>query len=370
MISRSTKETDRRRALVRAIEIEAEVTGSPLLGRVPTLADFSPSYIEFSRLHKRSWARDALSLRNLCEGLGTLALDRIDRNQVDRYIARRLTGSLMFGRKKPGVSTVNREIACLRHLLNLAVGWSKIRVTPLKIKLPKEPEGRVRYLEPEEARRLLECCAPHLRPIVVFALHTGMRRGEVLGLMWSEVDLGRAVITLPGSRTKNKRERTVPLDEVVLKVLQDAERHRAPNQPRVFHKQDGSPLGEIQTAFRNAVRRAALKDFHFHDLRHTFASGLAMQGVSQKFIGELLGHRTMAMTDRYTHLSPGALKEASGKATAYFAKGEVEGAPLPENITTLTTPLDVIDSHETRANPEVIDGGGDIIPLFPKQVGR
>ena len=195
--------------------------------------------------------------------------------------------------------------------------------------MEREPEGRLRFLsEAEEARLLTECrragahprvsCrSPQLHAIVTVALNTGMRRGEIFGLRWDRVDFARGVILL--ERTKSGRRREVPMNRAVYDVL--APLHAARSIGRVFG------LSSARTAFTSAVERAKLGDFHFHDLRHTFASWLVMRGRPLKEVQELLGHQTIVMTMRYAHLSPDRLRDAVA-ALDDFNAPSTHDAPL------------------------------------------
>jgi integrase len=169
---------------------------------------------------------------------------------------------------------------------------------------PKESRGRVRYLDNDECKRLLVSCrasgSEALYLIVVLALTTGMRRGEILGLRWDDIDLERACLTL--HVTKNGDRRCVPLVDRTLELFK--QRRTGPQQDGqlVFPGRGGKPL-EIGRSWNSAVKRAGVDDFRFHDLRHTAASYLAMQGSSSLELAELLGHKTLQMVKRYTHLS-------------------------------------------------------------------
>jgi integrase len=191
-------------------------------------------------------------------------------------------------------------------MLNKAVAWGYVQSNPLKgLKGLKEPPGRLRYLAPEEKTRLLKACASpaYLWPIVELAIHTGMRRGEILSLRWSDVDMRRRTITL--SQTKNNERRVIPLNETVTAVLKRLPRHL--DTDRLFPNLNG-PM--ITRAFSRACRKASLPNLRFHDLRHTFASYLAMGGFNLRTIQQLLGHRDLRMTSRYSHLSADHLQQA------------------------------------------------------------
>lgn len=174
--------------------------------------EFKQRYLEWFRQNKKSIERENRLLNNLSVHFGSMEMEKISIIDVENYKARRLSGQLRFGKKGQKAvlaspSTINREVGCLRRTLNKAVEMECINRNPIagKITMLKEPEGRVRFLEPKEANLLIEQCAEHLKPVVTLALHTGMRKSEILNLTWKEVDLKREVILLPGTRTKNSR---------------------------------------------------------------------------------------------------------------------------------------------------------------------
>jgi len=189
-------------------------------------------------------------------------------------------------------------------LLRLARKSGYVREVP-DIEMPKKPEHRERYLDEDEIPRLLEACAesrnPHLRTIVVIALNTGMRRGEILGLEWERIDLSSARITL--YRTKSGKPRGVPINRAVYEALIDLEPDVARRQGRIFRSAYGRAWGEIRTAFTLALERAKIAGVRFHDLRHTAASHLVMRGATLQEVKELLGHSDFKLTLRYAHLS-------------------------------------------------------------------
>jgi integrase len=208
-------------------------------------------------------------------------------------------------------ATVNRELSLLKHMLAKAVEWGYLKSNPAKpVKLLKEPPGRLRFLELEEIERLLENCedpqVPYLRPIVVTALHTGMRLGEILGLRWENIDLRHRLITI--AKTKNNERKTIPINETLHEELNQIPKYVT--SPYLFCHPDGARILRIDRSFRSALKRAGIEWFRFHDLRHTFASHLAMHGQPLETIGALLGHKDPKMTKRYAHLSPASLKAA------------------------------------------------------------
>jgi integrase len=204
-------------------------------------------------------------------------------------------------------ATVRAYLCALSHVLTIASNeWNWLDHSPMsKVRKFKLPRGRVRFLSAEERTRLLTACQdshnPYLYTVVMMALATGARRGELLNLRWADVDLKRRLLTF--QETKNGETRAVPLTGSGLTVLARHSTARRADTALVFPNRTGTrPLG-LRGAFDNAVARASIADFTFHDLRHTFASYLAMNGASLLDIAELLGHKTLAMVKRYAHLS-------------------------------------------------------------------
>ena len=153
----------------------------------------------------------------------------------------------------------------------------------------------------------MACCPPPphpLRDIVMVALTTGMRRGEILGLKWDSMRLENRLIILPV--TKNNTVRVLPINDTLYRILSEMAREAS----YVFGNGNGGDIGDIKHSFTSACRKAGITDFRFHDLRHTYASHLAMRGVHIRPLQELLGHKTLAMTQRYSHLAPEQLQNA------------------------------------------------------------
>ena len=207
--------------------------------------------------------------------------------------------------------------------------WEALPVLP-RVTLEREPEGRLRYLEEDEAIRLLGACTesknPHLHAIVTVALNTGMRRGEILGLAWERVDFARGAIRL--ELTKNGKRREIPMNQAAYDALSAIPGQKA--EGPVFRRRDGAAWGQIRTGFEQACKRARIEDFVFHDLRHTFASWLVMRGRPLKEIQELLGHRDFKMTLRYAHLAPGRLREAVASLEDFSTKSAHSGVDSPQ----------------------------------------
>ncbi len=216
-------------------------------------------------------------------------------------------------------ATINRYMAALSHAFTVAVKeWQWIEDNPLlKVTKPKEARGRVRFLSEDtrhpdgstiegERTRLLTACkaskSPDLYPAVVLALSTGARAQEIMGLRWGQIDFTRRVATL--EETKNGERRVLPLAGIALELLKDRAKVRRIDTDLVFPGRiDPSKPLDLRSPFETALKRAGIEDFRWHDLRHSAASYLAMNGASLAEIAEVLGHKTLAMVKRYSHLS-------------------------------------------------------------------
>ena len=208
---------------------------------------------------------------------------------------------------KRSPATVNRYLAALSHAFTVAVReWGWVDQNPVrKVSRLKKPPGRVRYLSDDERPKLLEACRESrnalLYPAVVLALSTGMRQGELLGLTWKDVDFERQLVYL--HETKSGERRSVPLVGPAYEVMLELSKVRRIDTPLVFPGRKPSQPANIRTAWDRALERAGIEGFRFHDLRHSTASYLAMNGASLAEIAEVLGHKTLQMVKRYAHLS-------------------------------------------------------------------
>lgn len=203
-------------------------------------------------------------------------------------------------------ATVVRYMAALSHAFTVAVReWQWLDDSPMrKVRKPSLPRGRVRFLNDDERKSLLEACREsdneYLYPIVVLALSTGMRKSEILNLAWDVIDPVKNRITL--YHTKNREVRVLPLAGHALEQIESIERLEESNL--VFPgKADPSRPIDIRPSWEAALKKAEVDNFRFHDLRHSAASYLAMNGASLAEIAEVLGHKTLQMVRRYAHLS-------------------------------------------------------------------
>jgi len=224
---------------------------------------------------------------------------------VEGFIATRLLEGVSRG-------TINRQRALLSRICGVAVEWGYLASNPVKRVRPfREAPSRMRYLTGEEASRLVAAIRSDVRPLILFLLHTGARRGEALALDWSDVDFVRRLVRL--RITKNGDSRTVPISASLLATLNAMPRKVG----RVF---PFTPFG-LRRPWRAALKVASLQDFRLHDLRHCAASFAVQGGVPIQAVAQLLGHRSLQMTLKYAHLAPGHLRgavEAIADATAIW----------------------------------------------------
>ncbi|MDP3042040.1 MAG: site-specific integrase [Candidatus Omnitrophota bacterium] len=169
-----------------------------------------------------------------------------------------------------------------------------------------EDNQRTRYLEKEEIAKFLKYCAGNIKPVAVVALNTGMRKSEILNLKWHDIDFKGDIIYL--LKTKNNNKREIPMNDAVKTALIKVKRH--PESQYIFCGKNGKPMQNIRKSFFTALKKAGIINFRFHDLRHTFASQLVTFGVDLNTVRELLGHKSLEMTLRYSHLSPDHKKRA------------------------------------------------------------
>ena len=274
--------------------------------------DFAKQYLEYSKANKSSSSnkRDHVALNpNLIPVFKGMYLFEITAPMIEKYKADRL--------KKVEPATVNREMACLRHMFTKAISWGYIKGSPLtEVKKLKEPPGRVRYLTPEEIDCLFAAIdqlsggsGTYLKPIVIMALNTGMRKGEILGLKWRDLDIEGRKITI--MKSKNNEVRTIPINDTLYVELKKLSRNV--HSAYVFSHSNGEAFGSVRKSFERAVEEAGIEDFTFHDLRHTFASHLVMSGCDLRSVQQLMGHKDIKMTMRYSHLSKEHLQDAVAK---------------------------------------------------------
>ena len=263
------------------------------LGRMP-FKDFAQMYLEREGPLLKSIRTERNRVLAWAREFGNRPLGQITREEIEAWRRERMTTS------RP--ATINRDLSRLRRMFSLAVEWGLLEESPMQgIKFLRENNARTRYLSLEECQRLIaSCMAPHIRAMVSVALHSGMRLGEILNLRWYDLDFSSGFILVRDS--KNGESRHVPMDATLFALFR-AYPHRL-GTDLVFSSPAGGHIVDVRTGFLNSCKRAGLIDLHFHDLRHTFASQFVMSGGDLYILKEILGHKSITMTQRYAHLSP------------------------------------------------------------------
>ena len=290
-----------------------------------TFDELMLKYLEEVQGQKRSEERDMYALKRLKPFFTGCDMRKTRRATYRAYIKKRREDGVK-------VATISRELDLLSSAINYARHeWEwDIPNHTLCLRLPKSEE-RVRSLTVAEARRLIAEAeklrrAPHLVSFIRVALNTGCRKNELLKLQWERVDLKANLILLGERDTKAARRRSVPLNaearDEMLALAQFRATH-CPDSPWVFAHRDGSRLGSVRTAFNTALKKAGIKDFRIHDLRHTCASWLVSSGVSMQAVRDLLGHSTVAMTERYAHLAPESIRAAVAVLDGHAQSGYI-----------------------------------------------
>jgi integrase len=273
----------------RKIEV-AEGRYARALPPVPTLADFAEEFLAWYAMGRRwnSVRQCRRLIRRWVSWHGQRRLDTFGARVIEQVRVQLLARGL-------SVSYANAHVAMLGQLLRTAAGWKLLAkdAVPTVPKIRRE-SPKDRTVTVDEERRLLLALSPRLRPVIRFALHTGLRHEELLQAVWREIAWDRGVIRVPGTRAKNHKDREIPLNETALGVLRGLP-GGGPDD-RIFGYR------AIHTMFVRARRRAGLpEDLKIHTLRHTFATRVLMCGVDPRTLQQWLGHASLEETQKYTH---------------------------------------------------------------------
>ncbi len=265
--------------------------------------------------NKRSHQRDLDAARHLTSFFRDRSMEELKGSAVRDYQQYRLKQISPKGPIKP--ATVNRETALLSSAISHArteLDWEISN--PVTGRALVEPEGRDRHLSFAELTALIRAARskyPYLADFIEFAVQTGCRKQEILGLEWERVDLVRELFYLQGQHTKSGKRRSVPINQTGRAVLVRRLAFRSencPDSPWVFAHSNGDRIKDLRRSFTTTCRRTGIRDFRIHDLRHTCASLVISEGVPLASIRDLLGHSSVTVTERYAHLKPEAVREA------------------------------------------------------------
>lgn len=261
-----------------------------------TFAAIADAAMQWSRQHKRDWRNDELRMPALIAAFGHREADAIKPSELDSYITAHAKAPATQNRLRALFSLIYREAQRNGHVTSNPARL--VRMRPVN-------NSRIRYIDANEESTLtgiIERDFPHHLPAFRVAINTGMRLSEQFTMEWSQVDLLRKMIHL--SHTKNGSERHIPLNTVAVEALERLGRIAPASNPSVFLTMRGERLKTPRTWFGDVVAASGLSDISWHILRHTFVSRLVMAGVDLRTVMELAGHKSMAMTLRYSHLAP------------------------------------------------------------------
>ncbi len=264
---------------------------------VPTFEKFAKRYEEYARANKRGFYNERYRIGMLAEFFGPRKLTDLTSWDAERFKLQRAK------KKQPG--TVNRDLGNLKNMMTMAVKWGYLSRSPFAGVRPlpvlKKPE---RILAAKEEAKLLDACKKvrgwYLEATVLLAIHTGMRKGELLSLTWSQVDFAARTIRILNGKSRNA-ERRIPMNDTVFQVLSDLYASRSDELIFPSSRNPGHRVRDHKKGFAKALKEAGIQHLRFHDLRHTFATRLVRAGVDLITLQHLLGHSNIGMTARYAH---------------------------------------------------------------------
>ncbi len=263
--------------------------------------DFADEYLEVHcKSNNKAWRKsDQPNLGSLKKYFSGRYLHEITPEDIERYRTERI--------KKVTKSTVNRILNCLSSMYNRAIEWGKAEYNPVsKVKLYRVPEKRIRYLEREEIEKLLSHCCEHLRPIVIVALHTGMRKSEILCLKWQDIDIKRNIIHLLD--TKNGEKAEIPMNEIVQKTIIGV--FKNPESQYVFCNNKNKPYGNVRKSFNTACRNAEIIDFRSQLVRGMYSVHVKKAGVAGRILDQT---REIALSENYVETEMKLKKPPQGR---------------------------------------------------------
>lgn len=291
---------------------------------VPSFQEFSKRYLRYAEVTKPGIRNERYRISILVRTFRHRKLSDLKAWDAEKYKAERS--------QKVKPATINRELGNLKHMMTMAVTWGYINENPFScVKLLHVPKKVERVLTTDEECLLLAACdrirSPFLRPIVIIALNTGMRRGEILSLQWNQVDLLNRTIRIYNGKTRSS-ERVIPMNNTVFTVCTQLAKQRSDDLVFPSPRKGKDKILDPKKAYAKAVRLAGIAHVRFHDLRHAFATRLVRAGVDLITLQKLLGHASIAMTARYSH----ALADAKIAAVAKLDGSEMDPRWTPDGF--------------------------------------
>ena len=310
-IYESTKTSNKKLAeeiyLTRRYEIINRVTPSDRKKEIEkkyTFGELIEKYSSYTDGRLRSHSRLKSFIKKLLKTFGNIILDDFNLILIENMQSEIIKNNL-------SIAYANRLTAILKRMFTKALDWEMIGEETLKkiraVKLIKGEVKRLRYLSEDEAQRLIDNCDNNLKHIVITALNTGMRKSEILRLTWDRVDSKNRLILL--DKTKNGERREIPINDTLYNIFSGIIRNIKSDYV-FYNPKTLKPFDNLKKSFAAALKKSHIMDFRFHDLRHTFASWLVMRGVDLATVRDLMGHKDITMTLRYSHLSQSHVKNA------------------------------------------------------------
>lgn len=279
-----------------------------------TFAAFSERYLKQVEVDtsRKNLENSCRVVKHANRHFGNVLLEKLEPRHLDDYKAKRLAEIQAAKGPQAGKTTVNIDVRTLKRALEYAIDWGYLRENPFRrIKTIRQEDKSPMAMSRQELSDLLVCVEDEqLKKFYIVAALTGMRRGELVYLRWSDVDLDTQIISIQSSaeyRVKAGKGRMIPISEAVVRILETLKE----NDPYVFANEKGSHYKEdyVTKKFKEAVREADLKEeYHFHCLRHSFATWIATAGVSALHIKELMGHAYVKTTESYTRIPASDLR--------------------------------------------------------------
>lgn len=313
--SATTRDMAHRILRMRLHDVEtAKIHGLPVMEKIAFDA-FIPQYLAHVRAvrSETSQSRVKSFVKMLSRVFGNNILSRVTTGDVQRWVDSRSQERTHRGKTAVKPATVEAEFVCLSAIFREAAKRGYVFRNPCRgVTRPRVNNKITRCLTEEQEKDLLAACSEFFRPLVCTALYTGLRKRELQRLSWGDVDFGTGMLTV--IHGKGEKMRHVPMVPELQKVLSEVPRSLSNDgaaSPYVFNNPEtGTAWVDITKQWHRALRGAGIRDFRFHDLRHTFASRLVQRGVPLKAVQELLGHADIKMTLRYAHLASSDLKDA------------------------------------------------------------
>lgn len=271
-----------------------------------TLTDM---FLKYSLINKNDYKNDTHKVDVILEFFGANTnVEDILPDKIEAFKAKML-------KNKYSNAYVNRYLACLKTIFNIGIKNNKIKQTPMKsVQMLQENNYKIRYLTQEEEKRLFEQLPEYLKPIVITALQTGLRKSNILNLKWEQIDFDFGFIEIEKQNNKGHKIIKIPISQKLMQVFESLPQI---NEFVFYNPDTGTNYKYIDEGFNNACKRAGIKNFTFHCLRHTVATRLVEKNIDIRVVQELLAHSSINTTQRYMHPTPKRKLEAIEVLNSY-----------------------------------------------------